>query len=110
MKKIVVLGIGKCGSIVINEIIKRKAEYVEFATAEDTSAIDKILNNTDMIFIVFEALGKEQNTDLALEITKAAKNKIAMSLICAIKIMNKIAKTRNIKFFIPTCSLKNLII
>lgn len=73
MKKIVVLGIGKCGSIVINEMIKRKTKYVEFATAEDTSAIDKILNNTDMIFIVFEALGKEQNTDLALEITKAAK-------------------------------------
>ena len=73
MKKIVVLGVGKQGSIVVNEMIKRKTEYVEFATAEDTSEIYKTLNNTDMIFIVFKALGKEQTTDLALKIAKEAK-------------------------------------
>ena len=44
------------------------------------------------------------------DITNAAKNRIAISLICAIKIINNIARTKNIKFLIPTCSLKNLII
>ena len=96
MKKIVVLGIGKCGSLVINEMIKRKTEYVEFATAEDTSAINRILNNTDMIFIVFEALGEEQNTDLALEITKAAK--LADILTIAVPILGD-AKEEDIQKF-----------
>ena len=73
MNKILVLGVGKDGSEVINEMVKCKTEYVEFATAEDTSTIDKILNNTDMIFIVFEALGEDPNIELALEIVKAAK-------------------------------------
>ena len=53
-------------------MIKRKTEYVEFATAEDTSTIYQTLI-TDMIFIVFKALGEEQNTDLALKIAKEAK-------------------------------------
>ena len=44
------------------------------------------------------------------DITNDAKNKIAISLICAIKIMNKIAKTKNIKFLIPTYLFKKLII
>ena len=44
------------------------------------------------------------------EITNAAKNNIATSFICAKNMMNSIAKTKNIKFFIPTYFVKNLII
>ena len=73
MKKIVVLGVGKHGAIVVNEMIERKTEGVEFAIVENINAIEKVLDNTGMIFIVFKSLGEENNLALALEITKAAK-------------------------------------
>ena len=49
-------------------------------------------------------------TTFEQEITNAAKKSIATSLMCAKKIINKIAKTRNIKFLIPMYLLKNRII
>ena len=73
MKKIVVLGVGKHGAIVVNEMIERKTEGVEFAIVENINAIEKVLDNTGMIFIVFKSLGEENNLALALEIAKAAK-------------------------------------
>ena len=73
MNKIVVLGVGKNASEIINEMIERKTDGVEFAICENINAIDKILDHTNMIFIVFKALGKENTLGLAIEIAKAAK-------------------------------------